>query len=89
MLNITCERCGAVLQIPEKYAGQPGRCNHCGGPILVADFVPEYNTAQKVGQGCVIFSGLGMWLGCLVILSPVLFVLVGIIYTSFKRAFTL
>ncbi len=35
MLEISCPHCGEVLHVPEKYAGQTGRCKHCGGAVAV------------------------------------------------------
>ncbi len=35
MLQLTCPHCGKALQIPEKYAGQSGKCKHCQQPIMV------------------------------------------------------
>lgn len=34
-ITVQCPSCGKVLQIPEKYAGQSGRCNKCGATIAV------------------------------------------------------
>lgn len=35
MLLFSCPTCHQSLQIPEQYAGTTGRCNFCGGAILV------------------------------------------------------
>ena len=43
MINVTCEKCGNVLQIDEKYAGQAGKCNKCG---LVPQVAPQQATNQ-------------------------------------------
>jgi len=34
-IPIQCPGCGQTLQIPEQYAGQTGKCQHCGGAITV------------------------------------------------------
>ena len=33
MINYTCPHCGKDLGIRAQYAGQKGKCNHCGGSI--------------------------------------------------------
>lgn len=33
MLECYCPACKRLLKIPDKYAGQRGRCNHCGQTI--------------------------------------------------------
>jgi len=33
----TCPECGHQLQIPERYAGQRGKCKHCGAYIQVPE----------------------------------------------------
>lgn len=40
MPNVTCQGCQKRLSIPEQYAGQTGRCNHCGVAIVVPDGPP-------------------------------------------------
>jgi len=35
MISLRCPRCGKVLNIPSQYAGKAGRCNGCGGQIIV------------------------------------------------------
>ncbi len=35
MLSVKCPHCDHMLSIPERYAGQCGRCNHCGNRITV------------------------------------------------------
>ena len=35
MIEVECPDCGKALQIDPIYRGQSGRCNHCGGPIIV------------------------------------------------------
>lgn len=35
MLHMQCPHCGDKLEIEDQYAGQHGRCNHCGQPITV------------------------------------------------------
>lgn len=35
MIVFPCPSCRQPLQIPEQYAGTTGRCNFCGGAILV------------------------------------------------------
>lgn len=35
MIDLQCPQCGKQLAIPEQYAGQRGRCNGCGGDIVV------------------------------------------------------
>lgn len=35
MIEISCPHCGEMLHVPEKYAGQAGRCKHCGGAVAV------------------------------------------------------
>lgn len=34
-IPIQCPGCGQTLQIPEQFAGQTGKCQHCGGAITV------------------------------------------------------
>lgn len=40
-LIVGCPKCGQVLSIPAKYAGQKGRCNKCGAEISVPYVAPE------------------------------------------------
>lgn len=35
LVHVTCTSCGRVLIIADKYAGQQGKCNHCGGLVAV------------------------------------------------------
>jgi len=35
MIELTCPHCRADLKIPDQYAGQNGKCNHCRGKIVV------------------------------------------------------
>ncbi len=35
MIKYKCPHCGSVLSIPEKFAGQTGRCKRCGKTITV------------------------------------------------------
>ena len=35
VLQIQCPHCGSLLHIPERYAGQVGKCKHCAGEISV------------------------------------------------------
>jgi len=45
-IPIQCPGCGQMLQIPEQYAGQTGKCQHCGGPVTVpAPAVPAFAPA--------------------------------------------
>ena len=37
MVEVICPTCGHTLRIPDEYAGQSGRCNGCGGRIVVPD----------------------------------------------------
>lgn len=41
---INCPNCNRSLNIPNKYAGTKGKCNHCNNPI----YVPRVNTFEKV-----------------------------------------
>lgn len=53
MLELPCPACGQVLRIPEQYAGQTGRCRHCGSPIVVpsAEAGPASNYVEPVTFG--------------------------------------
>lgn len=35
MFQLTCAQCGNELAIPDRFAGQAGRCRHCQAPIAV------------------------------------------------------
>ncbi len=35
MIDYTCPHCNQELHIKEKHAGKSGRCNKCGGSIVV------------------------------------------------------
>ncbi len=35
IIHVTCSSCGQGLNISGKYAGQRGKCNHCGGLVEV------------------------------------------------------
>jgi len=35
MIPMQCPSCGQQLQIPDQYAGQTGKCQHCGAAITV------------------------------------------------------
>lgn len=35
MITLRCPTCGKTLSIDDQYAGQAGKCNGCGGSILV------------------------------------------------------
>lgn len=46
VIAVPCPQCQRVLQIPEQFAGQTGRCNHCNTPIQVptqeiGGFIPD------------------------------------------------
>jgi len=34
-IHLTCRHCGAVLNVPEKYAGKTGKCPKCGERLRV------------------------------------------------------
>ena len=35
MIEYRCPHCERVLKIPDEYLGKSGKCNHCGGKIVV------------------------------------------------------
>jgi hypothetical protein len=53
MIELPCPACGQVLHIPDQYAGQSGRCTHCGGPVQVppADGGAGSNYVEPVSFG--------------------------------------
>ena len=40
MIHHTCPHCEKPMSIPDKFAGQTGKCNHCGGLITVPSQIP-------------------------------------------------
>jgi hypothetical protein len=40
-LEVPCPNCHKVLMIPVQYAGKTGRCNACGGAVLVPMLSPK------------------------------------------------
>ena len=44
MLTMNCPHCNKQLSIPEKFAGQKGKCNFCGKPITAPGEVPRQFT---------------------------------------------
>lgn len=55
MIELICSSCGKTLSIPEQYAGQSGKCNHCRAPIQVPKRpvgIPEASVlGQETGKG--------------------------------------
>jgi len=55
MISFTCPSCNEILQIPERYIGQKGRCNKCGSQIEIIVAPPELecepNSADCVVKG--------------------------------------
>lgn len=41
MITVVCSDCGSRLNIPDQYAGQSGKCNHCGRRVSVPSLDPE------------------------------------------------
>ena len=35
MINMTCEKCGAILEIPDKMIGQDANCPKCNAPLKI------------------------------------------------------
>ncbi len=46
MIDLTCPHCNQELHIKEKHAGKSGRCNKCGGAIVVPSLPPVENLSN-------------------------------------------
>jgi hypothetical protein len=50
MIEMNCPRCGKFLRIPDQHKGRTGKCNGCGGTIVVPGstaFSPPMSDAQR------------------------------------------
>ncbi len=81
MISVTCGHCQARLEIPDQYAGQAGKCNMCGGAILVpvpptAGFtpnpppVPVKKNESRVPKTFLVVFGVLFLMAIIVALSP-------------------
>ncbi len=46
MIEMICTNCGHPLQVPASYAGQRGRCRHCGAEIHVPAVLGQVETGD-------------------------------------------
>lgn len=66
MFEVICE-CGHTLQIEDRFAGQTGKCRHCGRSIEVPPVPPIF---QAIGSSSwkspkvLVSAGLGVIVGC-------------------------
>lgn len=72
-IPVRCPKCNALLQVPEQFAGQRGRCVHCQGDIQVPAMAVPVFEAAPVGSHFrrAVTYGFG---GCLGVALAVLFV---------------
>lgn len=78
-IPVRCPHCNTVLQVPEAYAGQTGKCQHCQGSISVPSAaVPVFEGAPPKNaprQGFGFFrSIIGGFGGCLGVGFAIIFI---------------
>lgn len=57
MIDLTCPHCNTYLKIPDQYAGQSGKCDHCGGAITIGVLpppLPRKSRGHLVGWAAVV-----------------------------------
>ena len=48
MIHVTCPHCQRALRIPAHFAGTRGRCNSCGGPVLVPGVAAQGRSREEI-----------------------------------------
>lgn len=71
MIELYCQHCGHHLKIPDKYAGQSGKCKNCGKQIVVPSvgFEPDPTPAPTGKAKDIPYKLIGATAGIMAILA--------------------